>query len=166
MICSISAFLPITSNGPKSQSSGQVKHRLWHTFWEGIFLKQEEVDGEKKISPVGQRLLELKEITRNYGYKQIKAHMAEANVPEVHELRQRILQDWEGVDIYWDQANKTLDGNLDSSTCFGKFWADAYPFHGFVVYDDSDDATSTVLTLGWVSSCGKAGIHTVSMGSA
>jgi hypothetical protein len=53
-----------------------------------------------------------------------------------------LRENYEGVDLYWPGQKMdehvegedkptavTMDGHLDSVTCFGKMWIAPYPFH-------------------------------------
>jgi hypothetical protein len=110
----------------------EIKHRIWHTFWEGTLLN---VCGEE----VAERMIELQQETRNFGAKRIKEHWEGYKNPRTAKDREWARQKLEGVDVFWDGI--PMDGKLDSETCFAKMWLDPYPFHCVIVYDDCNDRT-------------------------
>lgn len=119
---------------PQWDLDKEIKHRIWHTFWESFLLN-------KCGDEVAQRLLELKELTANSGINHIKSHwigQADSNIASMRESCQKNL---EGVDVYWNDATGCRDGKLDSKTFFGKLYIIPYPFHCVLVYDDSKDET-------------------------
>ncbi|CAD7955279.1 unnamed protein product [Amoebophrya sp. A120] len=110
----------------------EIKHRIWHAFWNTVLLN---ACGEE----VAARMLELKEKTRQFGIEKIKMHWAGFKDPKTFAMRMEARKQYEGVDLYWDDATGPLDKNLDSASCFGKMYIDPYPFHMVMVYDDCDD---------------------------
>ena len=110
----------------------EVKHRIWHTFWEGMLLNKCGED-------VARRLLELKDATMNSGIENIRNHWRGQEDSSIAKMRLDCRQHLEGVDVYWNDASGTRDGVLDSKTCFGKMYIVPYPFHCVVVYDDAKD---------------------------
>ena len=112
----------------------EVKHRVWHAFWDSFVLKH--------CGPeVAERMLELKEETRSFGLDKIRMHWEGVADPAIAAARMACLQEWEGVDVFWDDGSKTLDGKLDSQTFFAKLYVSDYPFHIRAIYDDSTDVT-------------------------
>ena len=132
----------------------EVKHRIWHAFWNSVLLN---ACGDE----VAARMLELQESTRAFGFEKIKAHWAGFHDKDVREMREFCRQHLEGVDLFWDEdaasayinsgsmereipgksAAVTLDGEYSSETGWGKMYVDPYPFHMVVVYDDCDDVS-------------------------
>jgi len=112
----------------------EVKHRVWHAFWDSFILNRCEQE-------VAERMLELKDETRSFGLEKIRAHWEGAQDTAISAARLETRSDWEGVDLFWDDGTKTLDGHLDSKTFFGKLYVSDYPFHIRVIYDDSTDVT-------------------------
>jgi hypothetical protein len=110
----------------------EIKHRVWQTWWNGVLLNKcgEDVPG---------RLVKLQKDTVDNGIATIKNHWDGEKNDEIRENRVRARADYEGVDLFWDDASGTRDGHLDSKTCFGKMYVKAYPFHLVVVYDDAAD---------------------------
>ena len=120
----------------------EVKHRVWHAFWDSFMLKLcGETDGEEDSNPVAERILGLKEETRSFGLDKIKMHWEGVADPAIAAARMACLREWEGVDVFWDDGSKTLDGQLDSQTFFAKLYVSDYPFHIRAIYDDSTDVT-------------------------
>lgn len=116
---------------PKWDLMKEVKHRVWHKFWGGMLIK-------KCGDEVAERLLELKDQTRNFGLDKIKYHWAGEKIPAVAACRKTCISEYEGVDLYWESEGS------DTKSCFGKCWVDQYPFHMYMVYDDcaaDDDVT-------------------------
>jgi len=112
----------------------EVKHRVWHAFWDSFVLK---LCGQE----VAERMLELKEETRSFGLDKIRMHWEGVADPAIAAARMACLREWEGVDVFWDDGSKTLDGHLDSKTFFAKLYVSDYPFHIRAIYDDSTDVT-------------------------
>jgi hypothetical protein len=110
----------------------EVKHRVWHPFWQGLLYNKCGAD-------VANRLQELEAITADKGIKRIRAHFEAMNEPSRMQMRQWVQESVEGVDVFWDGVSH--DGHLDSATGFGKMYVCAYPFHCVMVYDDCDDYT-------------------------
>lgn len=59
--------------------------------------------------------------------------------PAVLNLRAFLMHELEGVDVYFYGQPSSGNVHLASITCFGKLYLISYPFHGVMVYDDSDD---------------------------
>lgn len=112
----------------------EIKHRVWQTWWNGVLLTHcgDDVPG---------RLVKLQKDTVDNGIKTIKNHWDGEKIEEVRMNRKSARNDYEGVDLFWDDASGTRDGHLDSKTCFGKMYVKAYPFHLVIVYDDAEDET-------------------------
>ncbi|CAD7927441.1 unnamed protein product [Amoebophrya sp. A25] len=127
-------FLSCKEAIPGWDLAREIKHRIWHSFWNTVLLN---ACGEE----VAARMLELKAKTRSFGLEKIKMHWAGFNDAEIAALRMEVRQQWEGVDLYWDDATGTLDKNLDSASNFGKMYVTPYPFHMVMVYDDCDDVS-------------------------
>ena len=110
----------------------EIKHRVWQTWWNGVLLNKcgDDVPG---------RLVKLQKDTVDNGIKTIKNHWSGEKIDEVRLNRRLARQNWEGVDLFWDDPAGTRDGHLDSKTCFGKMYVKAYPFHIVMVYDDAED---------------------------
>jgi hypothetical protein len=112
----------------------EIKHRVWQSFWSGILLK-------KCGDEVCERLIKLQKDTIDNGLESIEHHWAGERIPEVSKARNILRKDMEGIDMFWDDKDGTLDGELDSQTCFGKLIVQAYPFKVRLAYDDCDDVT-------------------------
>ena len=110
----------------------EVKHRVWQTWWNGVLLNKcgEEVPG---------RLVKLQKDTVDNGIATIKNHWDGERDETIRKNRSAARKEYEGVDLFWDDASGTRDGHLDSRTCFGKMYVKAYPFHIVMVYDDAED---------------------------
>lgn len=129
----------VTNNRVETEKVGgwdlraEAKHRVWHAFWRSLL-----ESGMKKEDPgVGHRLIELEKVTSDVGKRRIVDHFLALQLPGRAALRAWVTAELEGVDVFWD--GQVADGQLDSSTCFGKMYTHAYPFHAVMVYDDSDD---------------------------
>ena len=75
-----------------------------------------------------QRLIALQKETVDNGLEMIKHHWDGEEIEQVRDDRVSARRDHEGVDCYWNDAEGTIDGHLDSKTFFGKMWVKAYPF--------------------------------------
>lgn len=110
----------------------EVKHRVWHQFWDGLITSRFDEEVQK-------RFMELKHITGESGKKRIMQHFAGMQDPRVSAARAWVVNELEGVDVFWDGV--PADGVLDSATGFGKMYVQPYPFHCVMVYDDAKDHT-------------------------
>ncbi len=110
----------------------EIKHRVWQTWWNGVLLNKCGED-------VPQRLIALQKETVDNGLEMIKHHWDGEEIEQVRDDRVSARRDHEGVDCYWNDAEGTIDGHLDSKTFFGKMWVKAYPFSVIIVYDDAAD---------------------------
>jgi len=141
---------------PELNFARERKLRIWHPFFEGLFLKDEPFAPPKeqvwsysntegtapyllgfKGTP-GERFIELKEIMGDIGF----AAYEKALLPvpdEVYRDRLYAQNSLEGVDVYWDGI--PADGHLDSVTCFGKCFIIPFPFKCVMIYDDGKDHT-------------------------
>lgn len=117
---------------PKWDLEKEAKHRLWQAFWKSLLLSL-------KDEQVVQRLLDLENAVRDSGIENIKSHWQGQATPYVSQMRLTARLMLEGVDVYWNDASGTIDGHLDSQTCFGKMYVRPYPFHCVMVYDDAKD---------------------------
>jgi hypothetical protein len=106
---------------PKWDLDKEIKHRIWHTFWNSVLFKY----CSKEVS---DRLREIQEKTSEYGFKRVKEHFE--YTPEMANWRQFVYS-IEGVDVYYDGVSH--DGHLDSETKFGKMWISPYPFLAVMV---------------------------------
>ena len=88
---------------------------------------------------VVNRLKSLKWKTRDVGMARIIEHYRNSMNPDIVAARNYAMTELEGVDVYYYGTAST--GQLGSSTCFGKLYTIAYPFHAVMVYDDSNDYT-------------------------
>ena len=107
---------------PKWDLDREIKHRVWHTFWEGVLLNK---CGEE----VAQRLLELQDAASMAGIEHIRSHWRGQQDPQIAAARQGARKHLEGVDVYWPDAAGCRDGVLDSKTKFCKMYIVPYPFH-------------------------------------
>ena len=87
----------------------EVKHRVWQAWWNGVMLKK---CGEE----VPARLVALQKETVDNGLELIKHHWDGEEIEEVRNARVSARRDFEGVDCYWNNAEGTIDGHLDSKT--------------------------------------------------
>ena len=109
----------------------ELKHRLWHPFWQSLLLK-------KCGDDVAGRMLELMEMTHIFGIKRIRDHWSSAEADA--DVRQYAIERMEGVDVYCTPEIATaLDGDTNTITNFGKMYVDRYPFRCVMVYDDGGD---------------------------
>ena len=88
----------------------EVKHRVWHAFWNSVLLRA--------CGPqVAERMLVLKDRTRDFGIAKIRDHWAGFHDPEIRALRRLCREQLEGVDLFWDDScggdAKCIDGSLD-----------------------------------------------------
>ena len=116
------------------QVDKEIKHRVWQTWWNGVMLN-------KCGDDVPTRLISLQKETIDNGLEIIKHHWDGEEIEQVRNDRVSCRRDYEGFDCYWNDAEGTRDGHLDSKTFFGKMWVKAYPFSCIVIYDDADDET-------------------------
>eukprot|EP01138_Halocafeteria_seosinensis_P014364 gb/GECG01014665.1/.p1 GENE.gb/GECG01014665.1/~~gb/GECG01014665.1/.p1 ORF type:complete len:1030 (+),score=149.10 gb/GECG01014665.1/:1-3090(+) len=116
---------------PRWDISSELKRRIWHPFWEAVLLEEGEI--------YAKRLTDMQGKARDVGKHRILQHWKNGANEEMNEARQRLMEEYEGVDVYY--GGETHDGELNSKTFFGKMYIVAYPFHAVMVYDDSDDYT-------------------------
>eukprot|EP00928_Gymnodinium_smaydae_P028081 TRINITY_DN21514_c0_g5_i2.p1 TRINITY_DN21514_c0_g5~~TRINITY_DN21514_c0_g5_i2.p1 ORF type:complete len:1391 (-),score=224.97 TRINITY_DN21514_c0_g5_i2:203-4252(-) len=95
----------------------EVKHRIWHHFWNGVLLNDCGAD-------VAERNMELMVDARNYGLEKIKAHWEGESKPEIVDARMFARCELEGVDMLWNDE-------------FGKAWISEYPYCLHFVQDAS-----------------------------
>lgn len=108
----------------------EVKVRIWHRFWNSLTLN---LCG----SNVMKRMTELKDNVQRWGIFRVKYHVAGLADEEELNRRKWVMENLEGVDVYWTES--TNNKVCKSKSHFGKLWINPYPFVCIVVYDDSDD---------------------------
>lgn len=115
----------------------EVKHRVWHRTWDASMLAEDPA--------VAERFAELQGITRDVGKQRIQSHFQHSTSAEHVGLRSWILQNLEGVDVYYDGDEGVLDGKNDSKTKFAKLYCHTYPFQAVLVFDDDDADDCAIL---------------------
>lgn len=100
---------------PELDICKEIKHRIWHRFWDGVLLHMCGDD-------VASRNIELKEETQNHGFTKIKMHWDGEGIPKMRATRLHARQELEGVDLFWNGG-------------WAKLWIDDYPFQLFIVPD-------------------------------
>ena len=112
------------------QVEREVKHRVWRTFWDNIFVKYCGDDAAR-------RLVQLQKQAIDYGIELISNHWACLDNPIIQENRDFIMNNLEGVDLYWDASREGR--TINNISKFGKMYVKPYPFHCVIVYDDCSD---------------------------
>eukprot|EP00329_Picozoa_sp_Boothbay-MS584-11_P004646 46833_4 len=82
----------------------ETKHRVWHSFWDNILLNKCGED-------VAERMLELKDATRDHGFDKIKNHWEGEKDEARSQRRISCREQWEGVDLYWDGVSDSTRDN-------------------------------------------------------
>lgn len=78
---------------PHWDLSSELKRRIWHPFWESVLLEEGEV--------YARRLTEMQQQARNTGKQRILEHWKNGANPELSEVRQRLMEEYEGVDVFF-----------------------------------------------------------------
>ena len=111
--------------------ASEVRQLVWHTFWDGVLL-------HKYGDDVTARVESLKSKTREKGMHRIRAHFEAGSDPDVLAIRNGLVQQLEGIDVYYEGSlSSTVPRFPDTQHCgfFGKMYCVIYPFHAVFVPD-------------------------------
>jgi hypothetical protein len=110
----------------------EIKHRIWQAFWNNIITK-------KCKDETSLRLMRLQRDAVDYGISYIEDHWAGLKNKKIQLDRQYVIDNLEGVDLYFNDPTGSCDGHLDSKSMFGKMYVVQYPFHCVWVDDEGVD---------------------------
>ena len=85
---------------PHWDISSELKRRVWHPFWEAVLLEEGEV--------YAKRLTEMQGKARDVGKHRILQHWKNGANEEINEVRQRLMEEYEGVDVYYSGVSMHL----------------------------------------------------------
>lgn len=84
--------------------SAEIKRRVWHPFWEAVLLEEGEV--------YAKRLTDMQNKARDTGKHRILEHWKNGANPEIEEVRERLIEDHEGVDVYYRKVCFASDSKV------------------------------------------------------
>lgn len=73
--------------------ASELKRRIWHPFWEAVLLEEGEV--------YAKRLSDMQSKARDVGKQRVLEHWKNAADEEKNRVRERLMNDYEGVDVYY-----------------------------------------------------------------
>ena len=112
----------------------EIKHRLWHPFWE-IILR------EYSGSEISKRWTEMQDLVATHGISRIVDHFKQEKVhPGILEARQYLMSTCEGVDCWYDPDDES-DKNHVVKNCFCKLETLPFPFTCVLYYDSGEKVT-------------------------
>lgn len=78
----------------------ELKNRIWRPFWEAVLLEEGEV--------YAKRLTDMQSKARDAGKKRILDHWKNGAIEEMTEVREKLMTDYEGVDVYFSGVRMML----------------------------------------------------------